>query len=145
MNHFQLSYPERLQEWASLREKIKNNNLETQCVMVDKWWQHAPLVNHYLHPYDIKNWPDPWQLIHENMYCHVARGLGMCYTMYLVGQKDVELVEASDVYGDDCYLVLVDCGKYIMNYIPDTVLNNNLASFKIKNKIDISEVISRIK
>jgi hypothetical protein len=145
MNHFQLTYPERLQEWVSLRENIKNNSLEAQCVVVDKWWQYCPLVNHYLHPRDTSNWPNPWELLHENLYCTLARGLGMCYTMHLLGTMNTELVEASDMYGDDCYLVLVDCGKYILKYVPDSVLNNNLTSFKVKNKIDISDILSRIK
>lgn len=72
MNPFQLPYVERLQSWIKLRESIADSTTLERCVAVDAWWQHAPLVNHYLHIHDMGNWPDPWQLISDNEYCPVA-------------------------------------------------------------------------
>jgi hypothetical protein len=144
MNIFQSTYEARLQDWFHLRESVTTNTLQEQCVIIDKWWQNAPLVNHYLHPHDIDNWPDPWQLLSENTYCEVARALGMCYTLLLIGLPNIELVLAKNDTNEDVVLVLVDNAKYILNYWPNTVLNNNLSDFKVVEKLDITKIISKI-
>lgn len=112
--------------------------------MVDKWWQTAPLVNHYLHPHDIDNWPNPWELLSENNYCEVARALGMCYTLLLLGRNDIELVLAKNDSNEDVVLVLVDNAKYILNYWPDTVISNTLKDFKVTESLDINKIKQKI-
>ena len=143
MNPFQLSFPERLREWRDLRELLKNQNLEQQCVRVDSWWQRAPLVNHYLHPNDSANWPDPWTLLSDNEYCTVARGLGIMYTLTLIGVDNHQLCAATDEYGDD--IIIVTCDKYAMNWHPNTVLNTPLSKFTIKRTIDITHLLKKIR
>ena len=145
VNIFQCSYDLRLQKWYELRTKLEAQDLKTICIEVDEWWQKAPLVNHYLHPDFINSWPDPWELIYENNYCNFARGLGMVYTLYLLGIQGVELVEAKDYNNEDVVLVLVEDAKYILNYWPNTVLNNSLHEFNITRKIKLTEVIRKIK
>ena len=144
MNIFQSSYEARLQDWFQLRESVSKLTLQEQCVTVDKWWQRAPLVNHYLHPHDIDKWPDPWELLSENTYCELARALGMCYTLLLLGVSSVEMVLAKNETSEDVVLVLVDNAKYVMNYWPDTVISNNLNDFKVVEKIDITKITDRI-
>jgi hypothetical protein len=144
MNIFQSSYDNRLQSWYKLRNKIKNLDLSQQCVEVDKWWQKAPLINYHLHPNEVSEWPGPWDLLVENTYCTLARGLGMCYTLLLMNISDIEFVLATDVQGEDSSLVLVDNAKYILNYWPDTVISNNLKDFKIVRKLDITTINKNI-
>ena len=144
MNIFQTNYEARLQNWYDLRKKTESLDIKTQCVDIDAWWQRAPLVNHHLHTLDIDSWPDPWQLLVENTYCTVARALGMCYTLLLNGITDVKMVEARDQQGNDVVLVLVDHAKYILNYWPDTVVNNSLNDFKIVAHIDIASITKKI-
>jgi hypothetical protein len=144
MNTFQLNYETRLKNWYKLREDLVNKDTKTKCVEVDNWWQRAPLINHHLHPYDINNWPDPWELLSENTYCEVARGLGMCYTLLLMNITDIEFVLASDSQGNDTSLVLVDNAKYVLNYWPDTLISNNLKDFKIVSKLDIKIINNKI-
>ena len=144
MNIFQSTYEARLQDWFQLRESVAKLSLQEQCVIIDKWWQRAPLVNHYLHPYDIDNWPNPWELLSENTYCEVARALGMCYTLLLLGINDVEMVLAKNDTSEDVVLVLVDNAKYILNYWPDTVISNTLNDFKVVDKLDITKIIDKI-
>jgi hypothetical protein len=144
MNIFQSSYDNRLQSWYNLRNQIQHYNLEQQCIEIDKWWQRAPLLNHYLHPVDLPNWPGPWELLVENTYCTLARGLGMCYTLMLMNISNIEYVLAKDSDSDEIPLVLVDNAKYILNYYPDTVISNNLKDFKIVSKIDIKTINNKI-
>jgi hypothetical protein len=145
MNIFQSSYEARLQDWFQLRQSVTSLPIEQQCITIDEWWQHAPLVTHHLHPQDIDNWPDPWELLSENTYCEVARALGMCYTLLLLDITDVEIVLATNNIGEDVVLVLVDNAKYILNYWPNTVISNNLKDFKVVSKIDLDRIIKKIK
>ena len=144
MNIFQSSYDSRLQSWYNLRNQIKQLDLAQQCVEIDKWWQKAPLVNHHIHPNDISNWPGPWELLVENTYCSLARGLGMCYTLLLMDITDIEFVLATDALGNDTPLVLVDNAKYILNYWPDTVISNNLKEFKVVSNLYIKTINKNI-
>ena len=144
MNIFQSTYEARLQDWFQLRKSVINLPIEQQCITIDNWWQQAPLVTHHLHPYDIENWPDPWELLSENTYCEVARALGMCYTLHLVGVTNIELVLATNEIAEDVVLVLVDNAKYIMNYWPNTVISNKLKDFKVVNKLDLETIIKKI-
>jgi len=137
INIFQLNYDTRLRSWYDLRTAIEHLDTKTKCIEIDKWWQQAPLVNHHLHLFDTDSWPGPWDLLVENTYCNVARALGMCYTLLLTGVKDIELVEATDVNSEDLVLVLVDNAKYILNYWPNTVVNNCSNDFSIKRHVDI--------
>jgi hypothetical protein len=145
MNIFQSTYDARLQSWYSLRGQLKNLTLSEQCILVDNWWQKAPLVTHYLHQSEISTWPGPWELLVENTYCTLARGLGMCYTLYLTGITNLEMVLAKDDMNEDAVLVLVDNAKYILNYHPNTVISNTLTEFKITAKLDIEELTKKIK
>jgi len=144
MNIFQSSYEARLQDWFQLRNSVSSLPLQDQCVIIDKWWQTAPLVNHHLHPHDMDNWPDPWELLSENIYCEVARALGMCYTLYLIGVTDIEMVLAKNNIAEDVVLVLVDNAKYILNYWPDTVISNSLNEFTVVQKLDITTITQKI-
>jgi hypothetical protein len=144
INIFQQSYDTRLKSWYQLRTSIEKLDIKEKCIEIDRYWQRAPLVNHYLHFDFMEEWPNPWELIYENNYCNVARALGMVYTLLLLGIKDIEVVEAIDYNNEEVVLVLVDNAKYILNYWPDTVLNNNLHDFKINKKINISPIITKI-
>jgi len=144
MNIFQLPYEARLQSWYDLRIQLTSSDIQTQCIEIDKWWQKAPLVNHHLHIYDMGNWPDPWELLVENTYCYVARALGMCYTLHMLGIDDFNMVEAIDNQGNEVVLVLVDNAKYILNYWPESVVNNSTKDFTIKKTIDVSNLLKKL-
>ena len=144
MNIFQSSYESRLQSWFDLRQEIKELNIKNQCVKIDSWWQKCPLVNHYLHTDFMHEWPGPWELISENNYCPYARALGMVYTLLLSGINTIDLVDAVDNNSEDVVLVLVDNAKYIMNYWPDTVVNNCLQDFSVTKHIDITPIKTKI-
>ena len=141
---FQEKYDTIFKNWYRMRLSLEMADTKTKCIEVDNWWQKVPLVNHYLHTDFVKDWPNPWELLAENHYCKIARGLGMYYTLYLLGTKDIEFVEAKDYNSEEVILVLVDNAKYILNYWPDTVVNNCLQDFKISKKIDTLSIITKI-
>ena len=72
MNVFTMPFEHRLEEWSKLRQSLSDETLEKTCVAVDDFWQQCPLNTYYLHPHDMKEWPTPWQLLHDNTYCFYA-------------------------------------------------------------------------
>ena len=144
MNVFQLNYETRLQNWYDLRQSLKGTDIQTRCIEVDKWWQSAPLVNHYLHPHEVSTWPGPWDLLNDNEYCYFARGLGMVYTLLLLGVTCIDFCVAIDDNSEEVVIVLVDNAKYVLNYWPDSVLNITQQQFKIVQKLDLDKIKQKL-
>jgi hypothetical protein len=143
-NIFLFDYELRLKTWAELRDTIKDLDVAQQCIEIDRFWQRAPISNYYLHTDYIKDWPDPWQLLADNNFCYYARALGMIYTFLLTGTKNLELVLAKDDNSNEVVLVLVDDAKYVLNYWPETVVNNHISDFTIIKTFDISPLTAKI-
>lgn len=119
------NFSNRLAGWNLLRQQCQNLSIQLALHKINSWWFGAPWRPYYLHWDDRENWPDPWQLLSDNIYCEVARGLGMLYTIQLLDRAD--MTSAGLVLTKDGHnLVLVEQSKYILNWEPDTVVNNNL-------------------
>lgn len=143
-NVFLLDYESRLRSWSRLRSELSQSSLQNICIAVDKFWQCAPINNHYLHPDYIQDWPDPWTLLYDNNYCTYSRALGMIYSLLLLDTKKIELVEAKDDNSNEVVLVLVNDAKYVLNYWPDTVVNNLVTDFEITRTLNINPLIKKI-
>lgn len=143
-NIFLEDYYFRLRSWHQLREELSYVDLDAMCIEVDKFWQQTPIVKHYLHPADTVDWPTPWELISDNNYCLYARGLGIIYTLLLLGISDIDFVDAVDYNGENVCLVLVDNAKYVLNWYPNMVLNSCLSEFTNIKKIDIEPLKKKI-
>ena len=68
----------------------------------------------------------------------------MIYTLLLLGNKNIALVEAKDDNSNEVVLVLVDSAKYVLNYWPGTVVNNSITDFQIIKTLDISPLYYKI-
>lgn len=142
MNIFQDLYDNRLRSWRELRSKIQKLPLDQVCVETDRWWQQAPLIKNHLHWNDVENWSGPWDLLSENTYCLLTRGIGIVYTLLMSGVDDIELVIATDSQCEEHYLVIVD--KYILNYWPNTVLANKVTDFTITKHLNMSLIKDKL-
>ena len=138
------SYEERLAAWCQLRETNQNNDLETALLAVNDWWQQAPISNYYLHWDDRRNWPDPWDLLADNHFCTLAKALGIVYTLHMIGRSDITAVAIADNGDFTDNLVLVNEGKYILNWAPGTLLNITSQQVSIKKSIDSRAVTKKI-
>ena len=119
-----LTFDRRLRAWYTLRESAQTLPMESALTAINTWWFQCPWQPYYLHWADQAAWPDPWQLLSDNVYCEVARGLGILYTITLLDRED--LTSASLVLTQTGHnLVLVEQTKYILNWEADTVVNNN--------------------
>lgn len=126
-------FSSRLESWNSLRDSCQNLPVESALTTINEWWFNVPWKPYYLHWDDQSTWPDPWQLLSDNIYCDLARGLGILYTISLLDRAD--LTSATLVLteqGDN--LVLVAKEKYILNWDRDTIVNTN-QEVKIKKQL----------
>jgi hypothetical protein len=131
-------FERRLAAWNHLRQDLATESLPDLLQSINSWWNLSPWRPYHLHWDDRATWPDPWQLLSDNIYCDLARALGIMYTMVLVDHKD--LYNSSIIETDIGNLVQIDQGKYILNWGRDIVLNNNLEQQKIKNIISYDDI-----
>jgi hypothetical protein len=126
------TFSDRLESWNQLRDQTQYLSLESALLDINAWWFNCPWKPYYLHWDDQSNWPDPWQLLSDDVYCEVARGLGILYTITLLERADMAPADLI-LTEDDTNLVLVAKEKYILNWEPDSIVNTN-QEIKIKRQ-----------
>lgn len=110
-----------MRDWQRLRQEVVQLP-KLQCLeRVNRWWFASPWTGYYLHWDDRAEWPDPWQLLEDNIFCSLARGLGILYTLSLLERADIQDSELTEVKNDN--LVLIDGGKYVLNWDGDNIVN----------------------
>ena len=120
------SFEGRLRSWNSLRTQVQGLTPESALLAINRWWFATPWRPYYLHWDDQPTWPDPWQLLNENIYCDVARGLGILYTIALADHPEIQ--DASLILTqDNGTLVQVGAGKYILNWEANSIVNTSLS------------------
>lgn len=117
-------FANRLDSWNQLRSTVADLPVESALEKINQWWFECPWKPYYLHWDDQFTWPDPWQLLSDNIYCDLARGLGILYTITMLDRPDLgdaELVLTDS--GDN--LVLVTKRKYILNWDVESIVNTS--------------------
>ena len=137
-------YEDRLSQWHQLRQDNQTNNLETALLTINDWWQRTPVVNHYLHWDDLETWPDPWDLLADNHFCNLAKALGIVYTLHMIGRDDITAMAMANNGDSSDNLVLVNEGKYILNWAPGELLNITSKQVTIKRSVDSQAVTKKI-
>ncbi len=125
-NFWNLRANDRLAQWKDFRHALSDLPIESAIEELNNLWSTAPYVTYYLDPSDSKTWPDPWTLLAENYYCNVAKSLGILYTIYFTGHRNMALdLRVYYDYKDKTKhcVAWLDNGKYILNYWPYKIVN----------------------
>ena len=138
-----LTFEQRLAAWNSLRERVRDLPAADALKEINSWWQQTPWRAYHLHWDDRVDWPDPWQLLSDNIYCDLARGLGILYTITLLDRADLQ--DSALVESDQGNLVLVEQGKYILNWDSQQVLNINPGQIKAQHSITQEQIQQQIR
>ena len=135
-------YQQRLGAWVDLRAQHQSQDFSEYLLAVNHWWNQTPWQPYYLHWDDLAVWPDPWQLIADDVFCGVARALGIAYTIILSDPEKLHEVEMAETDSDN--LVLVDDGKYILNWSPSEIVNISSAEINIKRIIKRTQLEQKL-
>ena len=130
-------------EWNQLRNDNLDNSLEQALQNINDWWQFLPMDLHYLHWDDVKNWPDPWDLLADGIFCPVAKSLGIVYTLHYLNRSDINDLQLIKTVDDD-NLVQVNRGKYILNWAPGELLNTRTSKIQIAQTMDTSVITKNL-
>jgi len=122
------TFEQRLAAWTALRDRIRDLPASDALKEINAWWQRTPWCAYHLHWDDRPDWPDPWQLLSDNIYCDLARGLGILYTITVLDRDDIQ--DAELIETEQGNLVQVEGGKYILNWGQDLGLNTRLQQNK---------------
>jgi hypothetical protein len=131
-------FADRLEAWSALRAQAHAMECQAALETINAWWHQTPWKPYYLHWDDQPRWPDPWQLLSDDVYCPVAKGLGILYTISMLDRADMvdaELILTES--GDN--LVLVQETKYILNWSPDSVVNT-FQEVKIRRQLKQQQI-----
>lgn len=128
-----LRISDRLDQWKDFRCHLSKLPLDRALAECNSLWSTAPFVNYYLSSDSPQDWPNPWTLLAENYYCDVAKALGIIYTINFTSHKSIpiEFKVFYDLEDKTRYnLAYFDQGKYILNYWPHEIVNNELLQNK---------------
>ena len=137
------TFAERLESWAQLRTQASTTDAETALEAINSWWFQTPWRAYHLHCDDQAVWPDPWQLLSDDLYCPLARGLGILYTITMLDRPDLQDAVLAEFDSDN--LVLVAKKKYILNWDSTTVVNINPTVSHARHSVTQEQIQKQIR
>ena len=137
------TFPERLTAWADLRAQAASLPLETALEAINTWWFQTPWRPYHLHWDDQDTWPDPWQLLDDNIYCGLARGLGIMYTIAMINREDIQHAELVEADGDN--LVLINQSKYILNWDASSIVNTSPQTTLSRHRVSQDKIKQQLR
>ncbi len=137
------TFAERLESWSNLRQQVQSLPIQTALESINSWWFQTPWRAYHLHWDDQPTWPDPWQLLDDNLYCSLARGLGILYTIAIIERDDMQDSVLVELGGDN--LVLVSGEKYILNWDAEEIVNINLEATKRSRCVTLNQIQQKLR
>jgi hypothetical protein len=136
------TFESRLAEWNRLRQYTSTLDEYDRLLAINNWWFSAPWRPYHLHWDDQATWPDPWQLLSDNVYCDLARALGIVYTILIIDSSMSERITLAGTCNGN--LVLIDGEKYILNWHPGELLNNQSTNVQITRQLSGKQLYQAI-
>ena len=110
-----------LQDWNLCRRTAQTLPEPEIWQYINDWWWQAPMVLRGVNWNDPMSWPGPWALLQQDGYTDLERALGIVYTILMIEPLYQDRISIARTRDDN--LVLVDHGKYILNWAPGQLLN----------------------
>ena len=92
--------------------------------------------SHYLHWEDYEDYPDPWQLLADGMFCPISKSIGIVYTLCMLDMDEIAKLELLQTDDGDC-LVCVNT-NLILNWSPEEILSESDLPVAIKKRRNCS-------
>jgi len=132
---FNESPDNRILSWRAWRDELEEKSLDEVAEIVAADWAKVPTVMHYLAPDQISDWPNPWQLITDSLYCNLSIALGMYYSLALLDHPRITdlRLQVYKIPEGWLNLSLINQGKYVLNYNHGNVVNTSQLSISQEN------------
>jgi hypothetical protein len=122
-----LNSSDRLRTWKNFRKEIGTLPFDDAVKQTVHYWSYTPIVKCHIDYSNAESFPDPWVLVLQDGFDDLARALGMLYTLFL-SDHGTEHSFKLQIVQSSCgleihYLVVIDDGKYTLNYEFNSVLN----------------------
>lgn len=135
---------ERLLAWQTFRKHLDTLSFEHCVHETNNFWNKAPIGSQYYCQTLPETWPDPWQLIIDNVYDDIGKALGILYTIYYCSHNcDLRLVYGKHK-SNEFNIVQVDEGKYTLNWDLEVRVNTPTI-IKDSKSFSAEELIKRNK
>ena len=107
---FDKKFEERMSLWREFRDYLEVCDDPIQEAI--NFYAKAPLTTLAIDPYTQSTWPDPWQLLEENVYCKFVKILAICYSLQLTdhfsGMSFEINITRDNKNSDTYYLLIID-------------------------------------
>lgn len=131
----------RLAAWREWREHLSKFPPDQQLEQIAHWWKFVPLVNKSIDQWREETWPTPWELVGQGEFCVNGQGLGIFYTMVLLG-LDCDLILAQvDL---ETRLMVITPDKKLLNYYDGDVIDidsANMQMLRVWHSSDLARLV----
>lgn len=120
--------------WRELRHQLTNLPEIEKFDTLLKWWSKAPICAYSIDAYDCSEWPTPWELLNENMFCTSAIAYMMAQTLILSGFDASRVKLMAIKSSEEERLVMLVDDSIVMNYSYGEVFqwNDILDEFEVR-------------
>lgn len=136
---FNNDFRKRLLQWRNLRNDVETS--ETPFELLIDFFSPIPQEIFTADPYDIDLWPEPWELLHENVYCRFTKLLAICYTLQLserFSNSHFEIHIGIDEEKNDLVYTLYVDKKSISSYNDNWVINSK-KEVQVQSKFNLPQ------
>ena len=113
--------------WRDWRSSMAELPTDALYDKIAYWWKMVPMSDNTIDIWDDKSWPTPWELITFSSFCYPSRGLGIYYTLSLIGRESELILAQKD--GETTLLVKLE-DKKLLNYYEGEVLDTSQYSYE---------------
>lgn len=144
LEHWFSDKQSRLAAWRAWRQSVVQLPEQQLIELVTTWWKFVPLVNKAVDQWRPESWPTAWELVGRGEFCANAQGLGIFYTLVLLG-IDCELVLAQLNEGEETRLMVLTKDKQLLNYVDGEAVSIEKATLQLLKVWQPSELARLVK
>ena len=120
---FDKKFEDRMSLWREFRHMLEVCDDPIQTAI--DFYNQAPATTLAIDPYTQSTWPDPWQLLEENVYCKFVKILAICYSLQLTDRLSTCKFEINitrdNKNSNTYYLLMID--NFVVGFNGDSYVH----------------------
>ena len=122
---FDMNVQDRLRAWFDFRNKLENDDTPFQSTL--ELYNKAPITSFRIDPYTPDTYPDPWELLDENLYDDFGYILGIGYTLRLTDRFSQEPIKITITQDNkrSCNYYLLHIQDKVIGFDREKIIDEN--------------------